>query len=72
MTDIRTLEYRIARRLLHRRETGGDRLDPRIAERLITLAAVGATLAVLGTCAPELLWALVAGAVVLALGTPGS
>ncbi len=71
MTTTRALEYRIARQLRDRRDTAGGRYGARIAERLITFAAVGAALALLGTCAPELLWALVAGAVVLTLGTPG-
>ncbi len=70
MTVSKAMEYEITRQLVQRRERGhrseGVR---RIAERLITGAAVLAVVAVLGSVLQELLWVLLAGAVVLTLGT---
>ena len=69
MTTARAIEYRITRQLLRRREECANDSVPTVAERLITVAAVAVVLLVLGTCARELLWCLLAGAVVLTLGT---
>jgi hypothetical protein len=69
MTTARLIEHRITRDLLHRRETGLAARDSKLAERLITAAAVTAGMLLLGSYAQELLWALLAGAGVLTLGT---
>lgn len=69
MTSARAVEYRITQQLLRQREGRSGLSHARIAERLITTAAVAAVLVVLGSCAQELLWAVVSGALVLTLGT---
>ena len=63
------IEHRITRDLLRRRELKVRDVSPRIAERLITAAAVTAVLLILGSYAQELLWATLAGSTVLTLGT---
>ena len=69
MTVDRAIEYRITRQLLQRREADRGRARPVPAERLITGAASIVVLLVLGTVAQELMWGLLAGGAVLALGT---
>ncbi len=69
MSTVRLIEHRIIQELLCRRERialGGTR---RMAERVITAAAVTAGLLLLGSYLQELLWALLGGAVILTLGT---
>lgn len=70
MTASKAIELRITRQLLSRRAAGrgaSPGLAP--AERLIALLAVTAGLFVLGALLRELLWALLAAATVLALGS---
>jgi hypothetical protein len=69
MTTARLLEHRITRDLLNRREHGPVPRRGELAERLITVTAVTAAMLLLGSYAQELLWALLAGAAVLTLGT---
>ena len=69
MTSARAIEYRIIQHRLRRREAEGVRARPRLAERLIMVAAATVSLLVLGAYAQELLWGLLAGATVLTLGT---
>ena len=71
MTTSRALEYRITRHLLRRQDRVRHRsLGQRgLAERVITAAAVVAGAVLLGSVLQELLWALLAAATVLTLGT---
>tara|TARA_R110001592_G_scaffold337300_1_gene623833 strand:+ start:467782 stop:468000 length:219 start_codon:yes stop_codon:yes gene_type:complete len=69
MTSARMIEHRITRDLLQRRDRGLNTGNRRLAERLIMATAVTAGMLMLGSYAPELLWALLAGAGVLTLGT---
>lgn len=70
MTNARIIEHRITRDLLQRRDRGPAAVNGRGGvERLITASAVTAGMLMLGSYAPELLWALLAGAGVLTLGT---
>jgi hypothetical protein len=69
MITARYLEHRIIRDIMSRRERAPDWLHRRLAERLITVTAVTAGMSLLGSYAQELLWALLAGAAVLTLGT---
>ena len=69
MSTVRHLEYRITRQLLHRREYDSVAGRGGLAGRLITAAAMGAAILLLGSYLEELLWALLAGGVVLTLGT---
>jgi hypothetical protein len=72
MTTARLIEHRITRDLLQRREREPAAFSGRLVERLITAVAVTAGMLILGSYAPELLWALLAGAGVLTLGTRAS
>jgi hypothetical protein len=69
----KALEYEITRQLLRRREgrASATRAGAGI-ERLITGVAAVAAVVVLGSVFQELLWALLAAAVVLTLGTGGA
>lgn len=69
MSTARLIEHRITRELLHRRESGPSACEHKLAERLISVAAVTAGMLLLGSYAQELLWAFIAGAAVLAMGT---
>jgi len=69
MTSARYFEQRITRDLMNRRQRQPAARSGRAVERLITAAAVTAGMLLLGSYAQELLWALLAGAGVLALGT---
>jgi hypothetical protein len=69
MSTARLIEHRITRDLLQRRDCETARGNGRLVERIITVAAVTAGMLMLGSYAPELLWALLAGAGVLTLGT---
>jgi len=69
MTTARLIEYRITRDLLQRRDRQPSFSSERLVERLITATAVTTGMLILGSYAPELLWALLAGAAVLTLGT---
>jgi hypothetical protein len=69
MTRARAVEYQIIQDLMQRRDGGEPAPSSKIAERLITAAAVTSLLLLLGSCAQELLWAALAGATVLTLGT---
>ena len=69
MTTARSIEHRITRDILQRREREPDTVSGPLVERLITATAVTAGMLMLGSYAPELLWALLAGAGVLTLGT---
>lgn len=69
MSTARFIEHRITRDLLRRREAGYPSGSGQLAERLITAAAVTAGMLLLGSYLQELLWALLAGAAVLTLGT---
>ena len=69
MTTTRLIEHSITRDLINRRQPEPIRGSGRLAERLITVAAVTAGMLLLGTYAQELLWALLAGAAVLTIGT---
>lgn len=69
MSAVRMIEHRITRDLLRRRELAGGARSGQLAERLITVAAVTAGMLLLGSYLQELLWALLAGAAVLTLGT---
>ena len=68
MTSARAIEYRITQQLLRRREGHSDCSRTRVVERLISVTAAVAALAVLGSFAQELLWALGGAAAVLTLG----
>ncbi len=69
MTHARFIEYRITRDLLQRRERAPAASGRLPVEQLITVTAVTAGMLLLGSYAQELLWALLAGATVLTLGT---
>lgn len=69
MTSARFIEYRITQDLLRRRERAAPGGTRKMAERLISAAAVSAGLLLLGSYLQELLWVLLSGAVVLTLGT---
>ena len=69
MTTARIIEHRITRDILQRRGRKPDTVNGPLVERLITVTAVTAGMLILGSYAPELLWALLAGAGVLTLGT---
>ena len=71
MTHARFIEYRITRDLLQRREGApAVSASPHLpVEQLITATAVTAGMLLLGSYAQELLWALLAAAAVLTLGT---
>lgn len=69
MSTARTIEHRITRNLMDRREEQFSSRNGHVAERLITAAAITAGMLLLGSYAQELLWALLAGAAVLTLGT---
>lgn len=69
MTTARLLEHRITRDLLQRRDSENHTGNGRWVERLITTTAVTAGMLMLGSYAPELLWAVLAAAGVLTLGT---
>jgi hypothetical protein len=69
MNTARLIEHRITRNLLERRERRPAQQNNLLVERLILVAGVTAGMLLLGSYAPELLWALVAGAAVLTLGT---
>ena len=68
MSAARLIEHRITRDLLRRRDVAaaGNR---QLVDRVITAAAVTTGMLLLGSYAQELLWALLAGAGVLTLGT---
>jgi hypothetical protein len=68
MTAAKLIEYRITRKLMQRREEGGDQSDSGLwADRLIAILAVTAGLVILGSFLEELLWALLAAATVFTL-----
>ena len=69
MSTARMIEYRITRDLLRRRSRGAPAAARRLAVRVISAAALGAALLLIGSYLQELLWALMAGGVVLTLGT---
>ena len=69
MTTVRCIEHRITRDLMSRREREPASQRTLLAERLISAAAVTAGMLLLGSYAQELLWALLAAAAVLTLGT---
>ena len=69
MATARYIEHRITRNLMDRREHEPTRRHEQLAERLITVSAVTAGMLLLGSYAQELLWALLAGAAVLTMGT---
>lgn len=69
MTTARYVEHHIIRDLLRRRARRPAPRRVQLAERLITTVAVTAGLLLLGSYAPELLWALVGAAAVLTIGT---
>ena len=69
MATARYIEHRITRELLNRRERKAAGTNALLAERLITVAAVTAAMLLLGSYAPELVWALIAGAAALPMGT---
>lgn len=73
MTTAKLIEYRIARQLLLRRETGAERggkpqadIQP-WADRLIAVLALTAGLLILGSYLEELLWAILAAVTVFTL-----
>ncbi|MFT4520863.1 MAG: hypothetical protein ACI9JM_003271 [Halioglobus sp.] len=70
MTTAQAIEYRITRHLLQRDSKGEP--EPDItgwADRLIAVLAVTVGIFVLGTYLEELLWVLIAGVTVFALGS---
>ncbi len=67
MSTARLIEHRITRDLLRRRDAAAG--NGQLVERVITAAAVTTGMLLLGSYAQELLWALLAGAGVLTLGT---
>ena len=69
MASTRLIEHRITRDLLQRRDSEAPSGNGRWVERLITTTAVTAGMLILGSYAPELLWAMLAAAGVLTLGT---
>ena len=69
MTTARLIEHRITRDLLQRRDCEATAGNGRWVERLITTTAVTAGMLILGSYAPELLWAMLAAAGILTLGT---
>lgn len=72
MSTARSMEQRITRELVRRRGRTSSGATGQLAERVITSAAVTAGMLLLGSYLQELLWALLAGAVVLTLGTRAS
>jgi hypothetical protein len=68
MTTTKLIEYRIIRQLLQRREVGDRQLafNP-WAERLISILALTAGLFALGSYFEELLWVVLAVALILTL-----
>jgi hypothetical protein len=68
MTATKLIEYRIIRQLLQRREEGDRPLafNP-WADRLIAILALTAGLFVLGSYLEELLWVVLAAALILTL-----
>lgn len=69
MTTARLIEHRITRELLQRPRPVPAFGTGRWVERLISVLALTAGLLMLGSYAPELLWALLAGAAVFTMGT---
>ena len=69
MTTAKSIEYRIAQQLIQRREWEEKPRLTRLVDRVITVVAVMAGLFLLGSYLEELLWALLAAAAVLTLGT---
>lgn len=70
MTTAKLIEYRIIRRLSSRQRVARVEVAPgvRWADRLIAVAGLTAGLFVLGACLEELLWVVIAGLTVFALG----
>ena len=69
MTASKAIEYRITRQLLQRQGGGTKPRFATLADRVITVTAVTASLFLLGSYLQELLWALLAASAVLVLGT---
>lgn len=70
MTVSKAVEHRITRELLRRRQGGPTSCRAnRLAERLITAAAVAALLVLTGSYLQELLWVGMFAGAVLTLGT---
>lgn len=70
MTTAKCIEYRIIRRLSSRERVAPVDMAPAVrwADRLIAVAGLTAGLFVLGACLEELLWAVIAGLTIFALG----
>ncbi len=66
MTAAKSIEYRIIRQLLQRREAG-DKLQNPWADRLIAILAVTTGLFILGSYFEELLWAALGAATIFTL-----
>jgi hypothetical protein len=70
MTETKLIEARIIRRLLNRAyQSPASRSQMVLAERTIQIVAATACAFVLGSYLQELLWVLLAGGSVLALGS---
>ncbi|MEH6610654.1 MAG: hypothetical protein V7696_14910 [Halioglobus sp.] len=70
MTETKLIEARIIRRLLNRAyQSPASRRQMVLAERTIQIVAATACAFVLGSYLQELLWVLLAGGSVLALGS---
>lgn len=69
MSSVRFIEQRITSKLIRQRQQTPTTFGSQWAERFIIAAAVAAAMVLLGSYLQELLWALMAGAAVLTLGT---
>ncbi len=68
MTSAKAIEYRITRDLAVRRDRASEARVQPIAGQLIVAVALSAGMLVFGSLVPELLAALIAGALLAALG----
>jgi hypothetical protein len=69
MSSVRFIEQRITSKLIRQRQQALVTSGAQWAERFIIGAAVTAAMVLLGSYLQELLWALLAGAAILTLGT---
>jgi len=68
MTTAKAIEYQITQQLLRRRDGISGVAQGRFVERAIRMSAMSVGLVLLGSCLQELLWAVLAGSIVITLG----
>ena len=68
MTAAKSIEYQITQQLLRRRAGAKEPDNTRVVNRVIRIAAATVAVALMGSFSQELLWVVVAGSTVLALG----